>query len=119
MSNRKSGLKFNSFFFKKTKESPTVWDTIDWEIRESLITSADNEVVFNMKEVEVPSTWSQLATNIVASKYFRKAGVPNGKGHEYSVKELISRVADTIADRGLETGYFATDNDADNFNNDL
>lgn len=119
MSDGKKGLKFEANFFKKSKETPTVWDTIEWETRESSITSADGEIVFEMKDIEVPATWSQLATNIVASKYFRKAGVPNKRGHEFSVKQLIHRVADTIADYGYQTGYFASKTDLQNFANDL
>ena len=76
MSSQKSGLKFEGSFFKKTDNTPTVWDTIEWEKRDSSITAADGQVIFEMKDVEVPKSWSQLATNIAASKYFRKAGVP-------------------------------------------
>ncbi|MBU2514054.1 vitamin B12-dependent ribonucleotide reductase [bacterium] len=119
MSKEKSGLTFESAFFKKSKSTPEVWDTIDWENRESSITSADGKIIFEMKDVEIPATWSQLATNIVASKYFRKAGVPTEQGHEHSVKQLIYRVADTIADYGKNSGYFASDKDAENFDNDL
>ncbi len=119
MSSGKKGLSFKSSFFKTSDETPTVWDTIEWETRESAITSAEGNVVFQMKDVEVPSSWSQLATNIVASKYFRKAGVPNDRGHEYSVKQLIFRVVDTITDYGKDSGYFASDEDACNFKNDL
>ncbi len=119
MSNRKNGLKFKSTFFQKSQKTQTVWDTVEMEARDAAITSADGEVIFQMKNVEVPSTWSELATNIVASKYFRKAGVPNKRGHESSIKELISRVVDTISDYGNEDGYFASDMDAQNFNNDL
>ncbi|MBU3916569.1 vitamin B12-dependent ribonucleotide reductase, partial [bacterium] len=119
MSDRKKGLKFSSSFYKKTKEKPSVWDTIEWENRQASITSAEGETVFEMKDIEIPSSWSQLATNIVASKYFRKAGVPNEKGYESTVKELVSRVADTISDYGNQTGYFGSDEDAENFKNDL
>ncbi|MCG8334569.1 MAG: vitamin B12-dependent ribonucleotide reductase [Proteobacteria bacterium] len=119
MSSRKKGLTFKASFFEKSDETPTVWDTIEWESRESSITSADGSVIFEMNDIEVPKPWSQLATNIAASKYFRKAGVPNERGHEYSVKQLIFRVADTIADYGKNAGYFASDDDACNFKNDL
>jgi ribonucleoside-diphosphate reductase alpha chain len=119
MSSAKKGLVFKPSFYNKTDDNPTVWDTIEWEKRESTITSADGKIVFEMKDVEVPATWSQLATNIVASKYFRKAGVPNDRGHEYSVKQLIFRVVDTITDYGKSAGYFASDEDGCNFKNDL
>lgn len=119
MSSRKNGLSFSPTFFQESGETPTVWDTIEWETRESSITSADGQIIFEMKDLEIPKPWSQLATNIVASKYFRKAGVPNERNHEYSVKQLIFRVADTIAEHGAQAGYFATGEDAKNFNNDL
>ena len=119
MSKQRRGLKFEANFFKKSKTNKTVWDTVKWEHRDSSITAADGEAIFEMKDVEVPSTWSELATNIVASKYFRKAGVPNDKGHESSVKELIGRVSETITDYGEKTGYFSTKTDATNFKNDL
>ncbi|MCP4752030.1 MAG: vitamin B12-dependent ribonucleotide reductase [Proteobacteria bacterium] len=119
MANRKKGLKFTAAFFKKTDDVPNVWDSTEWETRDASITSADGEVFFEMKDVEIPAEWSQLATNIVASKYFRKAGVSNERGHEYSVRELIVRVTETLADYGRSNGYFATKTDADNFSNDL
>ena len=119
MPKQRRGLQFEAKFSKKTKNNKSVWDTVKWDHRDSSITAADGEIIFEMNDVEVPSTWSQLATNIVASKYFRKAGVPNGKDHESSVKELISRVADTLSDYGKENGYFATATDATNFGNDL
>lgn len=119
MPNKKKGLKFNPFFYKKTKSTPTVWDSVEWEKRNSVISGADGKIVFEMKDVEVPAEWSQLATDIVASKYFRKAGIPNKKGHESSVKELINRVTDTISDQGIDNGYFESKKDAANYKNDL
>ena len=119
MSSKKKGLKFAPFFFKKTKSTPTVWDTVKWEHRNSVISGADGKIIFEMKDVEVPAEWSQLATDIVSSKYFRKAGIPNKVGHESSVKELINRVTDTITDQGFENGYFETKKDATNYKNDL
>ncbi len=112
-------LKFAPQFFKATPETPEVWDTVQYEKRESKITSSTGEVIFEMKQVEVPSFWSQLATDIVASKYFRKAGVPGVEGRETSVRQLIHRVCRTIADRGREEGYFDSDDDALTFENDL
>ncbi len=119
MSSRKSGLKFSAAFYKKSDSEPTVWDTIEWEQRDASITTANGDIIFEMKEVDVPKTWSQLATNIAASKYFRKAGVPGEKGYESSVKELIFRVTETISNYGREKGYFASDEDADNYKLDL
>ena len=119
MSSRNQGLSFEASFFNETEDCPSVWDTIEWETRESTITSADGKIIFEMKDIEVPKPWSQLASNIVASKYFRKAGVPDERGHEYSVKQLIFRVADTIAAYGEEAGYFSSEKDASVFKNDL
>ena len=119
MSNKRKGLKFESSYFKKTKNTPTVWDTVNWEKREAVISGADGDIVFEMKDVEVPASWSQLATDIVASKYFRKAGVPNKKRHESSVKELIHRVTQSITNEGEKRQYFETEKDAENFKNDL
>ncbi|NQU65903.1 MAG: vitamin B12-dependent ribonucleotide reductase, partial [SAR324 cluster bacterium] len=119
MTSRKSGLKFSTAFYKKSKSVPTVWDTIEWEKRDALITTATGEIIFEMKDVEVPKTWSQLATNIVASKYFRKAGVPVKRGHESSVKELILRITESITAYGRKNGYFIADEDAENYMLDL
>src|SRR5262245_12108172 len=71
-------------------------DEIQWEKRRTVITNPDGSVVFQMDDVEVPAGWSQLATDIVVSKYFRKAGVPGQPGHETSVRQVIRRIARTI-----------------------
>ncbi len=73
----------------------------------SKIKDTDGRTVFEMKDVEVPAAWSQLAIDILVSKYFRKAGVPN-TGHETSVRQVIRRVAHTIAEAGQKMGYFET-----------
>ncbi|MDT8447084.1 MAG: vitamin B12-dependent ribonucleotide reductase [bacterium] len=112
-------LRFEPHFFKASEEIKNVWATVEWEKRESRITSAKGGTIFEMLDVEIPKSWSQLATDIVCSKYFRKAGVPNDRGHEYSVTQLIHRVAHTIVDRGRQEGYFASDADAEAFENDL
>ncbi len=119
MPTKRKGLQFEPTFFKKNKNSPTVWETVEWEKRNSVITGTDGETVFEMNDVEVPASWSQLATDIAASKYFRKAGVPNERGHEYSVKQLTHRVARTIAEQGKKAEYFRTAKDAEAFENDL
>jgi ribonucleoside-diphosphate reductase alpha chain len=92
------------------------FEELQWEKRSVKITGEGGEVIFEQKDVEVPVNWSQLATKVVVSKYFY--GDVEGK-REYSVKQLIHRVCRTIADRGLNDGYFATPKDADNFYNDL
>jgi ribonucleoside-diphosphate reductase alpha chain len=119
MTSRKSGLKFSASFYKKSESEPTVWDSIEWEKRNASITTAEGETIFEMKDIDVPKQWSQLATNIVASKYFRKAGIPGKKGHESSVKELVLRITDSITDFGLKNGYFVADEDAESFKLDL
>jgi ribonucleoside-diphosphate reductase alpha chain len=89
--------------------------------RRSVITNPDGSVVFEMDDVEVPKTWSQLATDIVASKYLRKAGVPGAAdGREHSVASLVRRVTRTIRRAGQELGgYFADDEEADAFEAEL
>jgi ribonucleoside-diphosphate reductase alpha chain len=92
------------------------YDAVEWEIRDARIGHGDS-VAFEQREVEFPKTWSQNATNIVAQKYFR--GQPSSPERERSVKQMISRVAGTIAGWGRERGYFATDEDADAFEDEL
>jgi ribonucleotide reductase alpha subunit len=109
-----SGLKFEPYFCKDGNH----YDSVEWERRDAKITDADGNIKFEMKDVEVPAQWSQLATDILASKYFRKSGVPNERGHEWSLKQVVDRVVDTIAVFGNIHGYFDPD-DAANFENDL
>ena len=93
------------------------YDTVEWDLRDSAITNEHGKVVFEQKDLEFPKPWSALATNVVASKYFRgQLGTPQ---RERSVKQMIDRVADTIADWGVKDAYFATDEDADAFRNEL
>lgn len=108
------GLRFQRCF---TRPDVHPFDAIRWELRTASITGERGEVVFEQKEVEVPEFWSQLATNVVASKYFRgQLGSPQ---RERSVRQLIARVADTIAAWGRKDGYFASDEDADVFHQEL
>src|SRR5215213_6496166 len=91
-------------------------DTVDWETRDARIAHGDR-VAFEQRGVEFPATWSQNATNIVAQKYFRgQLGSPT---REHSVKQMIGRVAGTIADWGRSRGYFATVSDGDAFESEL
>lgn len=93
------------------------YDTVEWELREAGITNEHGKTVFEQKDLEFPKAWSALATNVVASKYFRgHLGTPE---RERSVRQMIDRVADTIADWGVADAYFATDEDADAFRNEL
>ncbi len=96
-------------------------DEVVWERRRSVINNPDGSVVFKMEGAEIPSGWSQLATDIVVSKYFRKAGI-NGdpKKGETSVRQVVTRIAHTIRTAGEQFGgYFATKKDADAFEDEL
>jgi ribonucleoside-diphosphate reductase alpha chain len=92
-----------------------------WERRQSVITNPDGSVVFKMEGAEIPATWSQLATDIAVSKYFRKAGIRGDKNlGETSVRQLVHRIAHTIRVAGEQFGgYFATKADADSFEAEL
>jgi ribonucleoside-diphosphate reductase alpha chain len=101
-----------------TTEGVDAFDMVPFEKRISQITEPDGTVVFEMRDIEVPSEWSQLATDIIAQKYFRKRGVP-GTDHEISAKQVMYRVAHTIRNYGEERGYFASAADADAFEQEL
>jgi ribonucleoside-diphosphate reductase alpha chain len=108
------GISVRRFF---TKAGTHPFDEIEWELRTAAIQNEKGQMVFEQRNVEVPKDWSQTATNIVASKYFHgKLGTVE---HESSVRQLISRVADTIAQWGVEGGYFRTEEDADAFHAEL
>ena len=93
------------------------YDEIIWEQRTAKITKGDGTVVFEQKDVEVPNFWSQTATDIVSSKYFR--GQLGTQNRERSVKDMVDRVARTIGSWGFKDGYFATAEDCENFTLDL
>jgi len=103
----------------RTFSNPDVhpFDQIQWEIRQAKITDDSGEVVFEQKDIEVPGSWSQLATKVVSSKYFY--GDNEADEREYSVKQLVHRVCKTIADRGKRDGYFTSNEDTENFYNEL
>ncbi|MCU0681499.1 MAG: vitamin B12-dependent ribonucleotide reductase [Polyangiaceae bacterium] len=92
-----------------------------WERRTSVITNPDGSIVFKMEGAEIPAGWSQLATDIVVSKYFRKAGVDgDAKQGETSVKQVVERLARTIREAGEKAGnYFASKRDAESFEAEL
>jgi ribonucleoside-diphosphate reductase alpha chain len=92
------------------------FDAIEWEVRDARIGHGDR-VAFEQQGVEFPKSWSQNATNIVAQKYFR--GQLDSPAREHSVKQMIGRVAGTIAAWGRERGYFAIDEDGDAFEAEL
>src|SRR6266516_7197092 len=92
------------------------FDEIDWETRDAFIPGKDKPV-FEQKDVEFPKFWSQTATNIVAQKYFRgRLGSPE---RESTVKQMIGRVVDTIGAWGRQGGYFASDDEAQTFEDEL
>jgi ribonucleoside-diphosphate reductase alpha chain len=101
-------------YFTTAGEHP--FDTVQWELRDAHIGHGD-KVSFEQRDVEFPKSWSQNATNIVAQKYFR--GQLGSPAREYSVKQMIGRVAGTIATWGRERGYFATEEDGDAFEAEL
>jgi len=93
------------------------FDGVEFTLRDALILSGSGKTVFEQKDCEVPTSWSQTATNIVASKYFH--GAPGTPEREHSVKQLITRVVDTITEAAISGGYFATVESANAFQNDL
>ena len=115
---RAKGLSFKRYF-SDAKQHP--FDEIVWERRKSIINNPDGSVVFKMDGAEIPKGWSQLATDIVVSKYFRKAGLGKDKTEsETSVRQVVYRVAHTIRAGGEKFGgYFATKKDADTFEAEL
>jgi ribonucleoside-diphosphate reductase alpha chain len=102
-----------------TSPSQDPLDTVTYSRRTTAITEPDGTEVFRMEDFEVPEGWSQLASDIVASKYFRKRGVPK-TGHETSVRQVIHRVAHTIRTAGENFGrYFDSKEDAATFESEL
>jgi ribonucleoside-diphosphate reductase alpha chain len=100
-----------------TKAGAHPFDEVEWETRTASIQNEKGQTIFEQRNVEVPKDWSMTATNIVASKYFHgKLGTAE---RETSVRQLISRVADTIAQWGVEGGYFRTEEDAKIFHDEL
>jgi len=100
------------------------FDSVSWETREAAIRNHTGETIFEQKDVEFPSSWSPLAINVVASKYFY-GDIDSGNGspaeghREYSLKQLVHRVTRTISDWGRDQNYFATNADAETFYDEL
>ncbi len=108
------GVRFRRRF---TRPGAHPYDDIEWELRDAVITNEKGKIVFEQRGVEVPKTWSQSATNIVVSKYFRgEIGKPE---RETSVRQMVDRVAQTIAGWGRDGGYFSTEEDAVTFEQEL
>ena len=96
-------MKINRRF---TRQGEDALNSVQYEKRTSRITNPDGSVVFEMHDAEVPAQWSQLATDIMVSKYFRKAGVPGTPGHETSVRQVVHRLAQPAADWAAGDGSF-------------
>src|SRR3989441_5300893 len=111
---KRLGLTFRRHF---TKAGRPPYDELSWELRSAVINDERGQPVFEQHGIEVPATWSQTATNIVASKYFR--GQLGSREREASVKGLISRVVDTIRSWADAQGYFATPEDLQSFTDEL
>jgi ribonucleoside-diphosphate reductase alpha chain len=113
-SENRRGLTVEHFF---STPGTHPFEQLEWETRSAKIASDSGEAVFEQDNIEVPVNWSQLATKVVASKYFY--GDLDGGQREHSVKQLAHRVCKAIADRGLKDGYFATEQQAEVFYNEL
>ncbi|MEE8497091.1 MAG: vitamin B12-dependent ribonucleotide reductase, partial [Acidimicrobiia bacterium] len=126
-----NGLTINRFF-TKPEEDPL--DSVEWITKDSRITNPDGSIVFEMKNAEVPVGWSQVAGDIMVSKYFRKAGVPQVDsagsqildddgaavlGPEQSARQVITRLASTWRMWGERYHYFASEDDAQAFEDEL
>jgi ribonucleoside-diphosphate reductase alpha chain len=122
MANKKQPAKGLQFSRRYTKEGVNVFDLFEYDYRTSVIRNPSGEVVFEMTNVEVPKQWSQIATDIIAQKYFRKAGVPQpdgGMGRETSAKQVAHRMANCWRVWGERYHYFASENDAQIFYEEL
>ena len=108
------GLTFKRFF---TTAGVSPYDELEWELRLAQITDAKGGVIFEQKDVETPKDWSMTATNIVASKYLH--GTLDTPERETGVRQLVTRVAETIRDWGIKGGYFRTADDAAIFHDEL
>ncbi|MEY2587031.1 MAG: hypothetical protein RLY11_880 [Bacteroidota bacterium] len=118
-STKNPGLKFQRQF---TNDNVNVVEMFEYDYRTSVIRNPTGEVVFEMTNVEVPKQWSQIATDILAQKYFRKAGVPQpdgSLGRETSAKQVAHRMANCWRVWGERYGYFASSQDAQIFYEEL
>ncbi|HVI44409.1 MAG TPA: vitamin B12-dependent ribonucleotide reductase [Chitinophaga sp.] len=114
-----SGLTFSRHF---TREGVSPYEQFEYDLRSSVIRNPGGDVVFEMTNVEVPKDWSQIATDILAQKYFRKAGVPQedgSSGPETSVKQVVHRMANCWRAWGERYEYFASEKDAQIFYEEL
>lgn len=119
MNSNTTGMKFQRM---RTKEGVSAFDLFKYDLRSSVIKKPDGSIVFEMLNVEVPEGWSQVATDIMAQKYFRKAGVPQADGttgSETSAKQVVHRLANCWRQWGEKYGYFASSDDAQIFYDEL
>ncbi len=111
---KSTGLTIRRHF---TQPNVDPFDTVEWEKRSAVISGENGEVVFEQREVDIPKSWSQLATNVVVSKYFRgPLGTPQ---RESSVRQMIGRVVNTITTWGKQGNYFASADDVQAFSDEL
>ena len=110
----RSGLSVERYF---TRQGVDPFETVEWELRDAVISGADGKIFFEQRGVEFPKTWSQTATNVVVQKYFR--GTLGSPKRESSVRSMIARVADTIYGWGKADGYFKSEQDAWAFRDEL
>ena len=122
MATKTSAVKGLQFRRRFTRDDVSPYDQFEYDYRDSVIKNPNGEKVFEMNNVEVPKQWSQIATDILAQKYFRKAGVPQpdgSTGRETSVKQVAHRMANCWRAWGERYGYFATKKDAQVFYEEL
>jgi ribonucleoside-diphosphate reductase alpha chain len=113
----KTNSRRGAFHWKRLFGEIRAYDSIVWEKRTAKIERGDGTIVFEQRDVEVPSFWTQTATDIVASKYFRgRLGTPV---RETSARQMVDRVVNEIVRWGLEDNYFSSASDAENFGEDL
>lgn len=122
MANKKQSVKGLKFTRRFTQDGVSPFDMFEYDYRTSVIKNPSGEIVFEMNNVEVPKIWSQIATDILAQKYFRKAGVPQpdgSLGRETSAKQVAHRMANCWKVWGERYNYFATETDAQIFYEEL
>ncbi len=122
MSTKKQPAKGLQFSRQFSRDDVSPFDMFEYDYRSSIIKNPSGEIVFQMDNVEVPKLWSQIATDILAQKYFRKAGVPKGDGttgRETSVKQVAHRMAHCWRVWGERNDYFASADDAQVFYDEL
>ena len=111
----RAGMKIEARFCPSNVNDP--FDTVQWENRKATIKDENGKALFEQTECEVPTSWSQLATNVVVSKYFY--GDPSKAEREKSVRQLIHRVSRTISDWGMADGYFDTPEEGERYYREL